>query len=122
MQEYLRECCTNPHIRLKSDMRSYLSGLDLVVKILKEIELNDSVQELNSLYSEVEDIKLLKDTVLTTQFHLKELANDLNEITYPTALSRLHVRLPGRLWQDKLKEMREELGRFEATLAEKAEL
>jgi hypothetical protein len=37
LQEYLRECCTNPHIRLKSDMRSYLSGLDLVVKILREV-------------------------------------------------------------------------------------
>ena len=39
LEEYLRECCTNPHIRLKSEMRSYLSGVDLVVKILKEIEL-----------------------------------------------------------------------------------
>jgi hypothetical protein len=34
---YLRECCTNPHIRLKSDMKNYLNGLDLIVKILKEI-------------------------------------------------------------------------------------
>lgn len=65
---------------------------------------------------------MLKDTVLTTQFHLKELANDLAEITYPTPLSRVHVKLPGRLWQDKLKEMREELSKFESTLAEKAEL
>lgn len=65
---------------------------------------------------------MLKDTILTTQFHLKELTNDLSEIVYPTPLSRLHVRLPGRLWQDKLKEMKDELARFEATLAEKAEL
>lgn len=88
-------------------MRSYLSGVDLVVKILKEIELNDSVQELSSLYSEVEDVKMLKDTVVTTQFHLKELALDIQNITYTTPLSRVHVKLPGRLWQDKLKEMRE---------------
>lgn len=32
---YLRECCTNPHIRLKSDMKNYLNGLDLIVNILK---------------------------------------------------------------------------------------
>jgi hypothetical protein len=122
LQEYLRECCTNPHVRLKSDMRSYLSGLDLVVKILKEVELNDAIEQLNSLYSEAEDIKMLKDTVLTTMFHLKELVNDLADISYPTPLSRVHAKLPGRLWQDKLREMREELGRFETTLAEKAEL
>lgn len=65
---------------------------------------------------------MLKDTVLTTQFHLKELVNDLSDITYPTPLSRVHAKLPGRLWQDKLREMRDELGRFEATLAEKVEL
>jgi hypothetical protein len=122
LQEYLRECCTNPHIRLKSDMRSYLSGLDFIVKVLREVELGDTLQELNSLYSEVEDIKMLKATILTTQFHLRELANDLQEISYPTPLSRLHVKLPGRLWQDKLREMREELARFEGTLAEKVEL
>ncbi len=55
---------------------------------------------------------MLKDTILTTQFHLKELANDLADITYTTPLSRVHVKLPGRLWQDKLKEMREELAKF----------
>ena len=65
---------------------------------------------------------MLKDTVVTTQFHLKELSLDIQNITYTTPLSRVHVKLPGRLWQDKLKEMREELARFEATLAEKAEL
>ncbi len=107
---------------MKNDMRSYLSGVDLVVKILKEIDLNDSVNELNSLYSEVEDIKMLKDTILTTQFHLKELSNDLQQITYPTPLSRVHIKLPGKLWQDKLREMKEELNKFESTLAEKVEL
>jgi signal recognition particle GTPase len=65
---------------------------------------------------------MLKETVLTTQFHLKELSNDLEQITYSTPLSRIHVKLPGKLWQDKLKEMREELGKFESTLAEKEEL
>lgn len=50
---------------------------------------------------------MLKETVLTAQFHLKELSNDLEQITYPTPLSRIHVKLPGKLWQDKLKEMRE---------------
>jgi hypothetical protein len=34
---YLKECCMNPHIRLKSDMKSYLSGVDLMVKVLKEV-------------------------------------------------------------------------------------
>jgi hypothetical protein len=112
LEEYLRECCTNPHIRLKSDMRSYLSGVDLIVSLLKEIELNDAIHELNSLYSDVEEIKMLKDTVLTTQFHLKELANDLQQLSYPSPLSRVHVKMPGKLWQDKLREMRDELGKF----------
>lgn len=67
----MRECCTNPHIRLKTDMKSFISGVDLITKILKEIELNDNLQELSSLYSETEDIKMLKETIMTTQFHLK---------------------------------------------------
>jgi signal recognition particle GTPase len=78
-----------------------------VVKILKEIDLSDSIQELSSLYSEVEDIKMLKETVLTTQFHLKELSNDLQLINYPTPLSRVHAKLPGKLWQEKLRDMRD---------------
>lgn len=49
---------------------------------------------------------------MTTQFHLKELQNDLEQISYPSALSRVHVKLPGKLWQEKLKSMREELARF----------
>ena len=65
---------------------------------------------------------MLKQTVLTTQFHLKELINDLQLITYSTPLSKIHVKLPGRLWQDKLKQMRDELARFQTTLAEKEEL
>lgn len=56
---------------------------------------------------------------MTTQFHLKELHNDLDEISYPTPLSKVHVKLPGKLWQDKLKAMKEELARFEATRTEK---
>lgn len=60
---------------------------------------------------------MLKDTILTTQFHLKELSNDLQQITYSSPLSRVHVKMPGKLWQDKLREMRDELGKFEATLA-----
>lgn len=59
---------------------------------------------------------------MTTQFHLKELCSDLEQITYPTPLSRIHVKLPGKYWQEKLKSMREELGKFEATLKEKEEL
>ena len=65
---------------------------------------------------------MLKDTILTTQFHLKELNNDLQMITYSTPLSRIHVKLSGKLWQEKLREMREELLRSESTLAEKQEL
>jgi len=33
-------------------MKNYLFGIDLIIKILKEIELSDSLQELNSLYSD----------------------------------------------------------------------
>ena len=44
LEGYLRECCTNPHIRLKTDMKSFISGVDLIAKILKEIELNDNLQ------------------------------------------------------------------------------
>ncbi len=97
----------NPHLRLKSDMKNYLSGVNLIIQILKEIELNDELQELNCLYSKTEDIKMLKETIMTTQFHLKELCNDLDQITYPTPLSKIHVKLPGKYWQEKLKNMRE---------------
>lgn len=118
----MRECCTNPHIRLKTDMKSFISGVDLITKILKEVELNDNLQELGSLYSDTDDIRMLKETIMTTQFHLRELQKDLEQITYPSPLSRLHVRLPGKLWQDKLKSMKEELTRFETTVQEKVEL
>jgi hypothetical protein len=43
LESYLRECCTNPHIRLKNDMKNYLGGVDLIVKLLKEIYLNDEL-------------------------------------------------------------------------------
>ena len=65
---------------------------------------------------------MLKETLLTTQYHLKELSSDLEQIVYPSPLSRVHVKLPGKLWQDKLKDMKEELARFEKTLADKEEL
>jgi signal recognition particle GTPase len=55
---------------------------------------------------------MLKETLLTTQFHLKDLIADLDQITYISPLSKIHVKLPGKFWQDKLKEMKEELTRF----------
>ena len=55
---------------------------------------------------------MLKETIMTTQFHLKELEKDLQQIAYPSPLSRVHVKLPGKLWQDRLNDMRQELMRF----------
>ena len=55
---------------------------------------------------------MLKETIMTTQFHLKELEKDLEQISYPSPLSRVHVKLPGKIWQDKMSSMREELLKF----------
>jgi|LakMenEpi03Aug12_release.lakeMendotaPanAssembly.Ray.scaffolds.fasta_scaffold3357421_1 hypothetical protein len=37
---YLKECCTNPHIRIRIETKSYLSGLELIVNLFEEISLN----------------------------------------------------------------------------------
>jgi len=78
-----------------------LAGLELIIKIFEEIEINETVPELSSLYSETEDIKMLKETLLTTQFHLKELINDLDDIVYPNKLSKIKCNLPGKVWVEK---------------------
>ena len=48
----MRECFTNPNIRYKHEMKAFITGVDMISKILKEIELNDNLQELSSLYSD----------------------------------------------------------------------
>ena len=37
---YLKECCTNPHIRIRIETKSYLSGLELIINLFDEITLN----------------------------------------------------------------------------------
>jgi hypothetical protein len=37
---YLKECCTNPHIRIRIETKSYLSGLELIINLFDEISLN----------------------------------------------------------------------------------
>ena len=34
---YLKECCLNPHVRLRPTMTKYLSGLEFIVNIYGEI-------------------------------------------------------------------------------------
>ena len=33
--EYLRECCNNPQIRIKTETKHYLSGIELIIKIFE---------------------------------------------------------------------------------------
>jgi len=44
---------------------------------------------------------MLKETLLTTQFHLKELINDLDDIVYANQLGKIKCSLPGRVWVEK---------------------
>lgn len=50
---------------------------------------------------------MLKETILTTQFHVKELLKDLEDIVYPSELSKIQTQLPGKVWQQKLKAMKD---------------
>lgn len=87
--------------------------------MLEEISINECVAELSSLYSEHEDIKDLKETLLTTQYHLKELINDLNDIVYPNQLSKIKCNLPGKVWVEKAHLINKELSRFQELMSEK---
>lgn len=101
--QYLYECCMNPHIRYKAEMKNYLEGLSLINTIFNDIKLEGNYSELASLYSETENIVMLKDTILTTQFHVKELLNDLQDIIYPNALSKLQTHFTGKVWCERMK-------------------
>lgn len=59
---------------------------------------------------------------MTTQFHAKELLSDLGNITYPHELSKIQVKLVGKIWIDRIKLIRDELNRFEQTVVEKNDL
>ena len=61
----------------------------------------------------------LKKTIGTTQFHAKELLRDLEDIHYPNTLSRLQTHLPGKVWHDRIKIVKDELVRFKEVIEEK---
>lgn len=52
---------------------------------------------------------MLRDTILTTQFHVKELLNDLQDIIYPSELSKLQTQLPGKVWVERLRLIKDQL-------------
>ena len=116
---YLREICLNPHIRLRSTMTKYLSGLEFIVNLYNEIEENESTKELSNLYSDFEEIKMLKDTIVTTQVYAKELIEDLKDIQLSSNLGKIHYRLPGAIWIDRIKIIKEELLRVKEISLEK---
>jgi len=49
---------------------------------------------------------MLKETILTTQFHVKELTNDLELISYASPLARIQIKLPGRVWQERIRSIK----------------
>lgn len=71
------------------------------------------MNELSSIYSEVEEIRMLKETLLTTQFHLKELINDLGEIVYSSELAKIKCNLPGKVWVERASNINKELSRVQ---------
>ena len=50
----------NPYIRYKAEMKNYLEGLSLINSIFNDIKLEGNYHELGSLYSEAENITMLK--------------------------------------------------------------
>lgn len=119
---YVRQCCMNPYIRFKSEMKQYLEGLTLISNILGDIGVEGNYHELNSLYSETENIKMLRETILTTQYHANTLENDLKDIVYTSEVSKIQTQLPGKFWQERIKQIREELLKVKQVSEEKAEL
>jgi hypothetical protein len=84
-------------------MKEYLKGLNLISSILAEIAVEGNFHELNSLYSETENIKMLRETILTTQFHANALENDLKDIVYKSEVDKIQTQLTGKFWQDRIK-------------------
>lgn len=62
---------------------------------------------------------MLKDTLLTTQFHLKELINDLGQIVYTNELAKIKCNLPGKVWVERSTNINKELNRVQELLNEK---
>lgn len=122
MLVYVKQCCMNPYIRFKSEMKQYLEGLNLISNILNDIGVEGNYYELNSLYSETENIKMLRETILTTQYHANTLENDLKDIVYTSEVSKIQTQLHGKFWQDRIKQIREELMKVKQISEEKAEL
>ena len=50
---------------------------------------------------------------------VKELLRDLEDIHYPTTLSKLQTHLPGKVWQERIKIVKDELLRFKEVIEEK---
>lgn len=119
---YLHECCMNPYLRYKSGMREYLEGFGILGGILDFISFDQNYNELGNLYSETENIKSLKETIIMMQYRVKELTNDLQEIKYPNTLSRLQTHLPGKVWAEKIKKIKDELLNVKKLKEQKIEL
>ena len=65
---------------------------------------------------------MLRETILTTQYHANTLENDLKDIVYSSEVSKIQTQLHGKFWQDRIKQIREELMKVKQISEEKAEL
>lgn len=80
-------------------MKKYLDGMILINQVLSDIDSEGNYNELSSLYSQAENIKMLRDTIITVQYLVNVLENDLKEIVYVSEVSKIQVQLSGKFWQ-----------------------
>jgi len=92
-------------------MQNYREGLKLINEMFKEIEAENLILHLENLNAEREEIKILKNVLLTMQTYIKELQVDLEDIQFSDELKKLQTRLTGTMWRKRIDLIREELMR-----------
>lgn len=111
LKEYLKEICLNNHFRYKPKMKNLIDDVALFKDTFKEIEADDNallcIENISS--SENETLKLLKESILSSQVLVKELLADLDEIELKDELHKIQGKLEGAVWGAKLNSMKEEL-------------
>ena len=56
------------------------------------------------------------------QHHSKELLKDLSEINYPNKLAKLKTQFTGKVWNEKFKEIKDQLNKLKDLNEERDEL
>lgn len=122
MGEYLREVCLNSHIRYRPHMQNYLEGLKVISEMFKDIEAENLILHFENLNVEREEIKILKNVLLTMQTYIKELQIDLEDIQFSDELKKLQTRLTGGMWRKRIDLIRDELMRVRQLTDQKNDL